>query len=118
MSKIHILESDNNYGYKVAIHFATPAGNNSVGESWKDCGLADGSIGSTVLTVGTAPGNITQTEYDSIIAGNTIEIIRTITPGTSPTNAAVEVLADIRISEYRASTASTLKYYGHTIAGA
>jgi hypothetical protein len=38
MSKIHILESDNNYGYKVAIHFATPAGNNAVGKSWKDCG--------------------------------------------------------------------------------
>ena len=115
MSKIHILDSDNNYGYRVAIHFATPVGNNSVGESWKDCGLADGSIGSTILEVGTAPGNITQTEYDSIIAGDTIEIIRTVTPGTSPTNVAVNALADIRISEYQASMASILKYYGHTI---
>ncbi len=115
MSKVHILESDNNYGYKVAIHFATPVGNNSVGESWKDCGLADGSIGSTVLKVGTAPGNVTQAEYDSIIAGNTIEIIRTITPGTTPTNAAVEELVDIRISEYQASMSNILKYYGHTI---
>lgn len=118
MSKIHLLGSDNNYGYKVAIHFATPAGNNSVGESWKACGLAEGSTGTTILTVGTAPGNITQTEYDSIIAGDTIEIIRTIMPGTSPTNAAVEALVDIRISEYQASMASTLKYYGHTITGA
>lgn len=118
MSKIHILGSDNNYGYKVAIHFATPTGNNSVGKSWKACGLAGGMIGTTILEVGADPGNITQTEYDSIIAGDTIEIIRTIMPGTSPTNAAVEVLADIRISEYQASMASTLKYYGHTIAGA
>ena len=72
-------------------------------------------IGTTTLEVGTAPGNITQAEYDSIIAGDLIEIVRTITPGASPSNDAVETLADIRISEYQAGMASTLKYYGHTI---
>lgn len=116
--KIHILESDNNFGYKIAIHFATPIGNNSVGNSWKACAMSNGSIGETTLEVGTAPGNITQAEYDSIVAGDTIEIIRTITPGINPTAAAVEALVDIWIAEYQASTANTLKYYGHTISEA
>jgi len=115
--KIHILESDNDNSYKVAIHFATPSGNNTVGMSWKECALASGIIGSTSLEVGTAPGNITQAEHDSITAGDTIEIIRTITPGLESTNAAVVALANIMINEYQANMARILKYYGHTITG-
>jgi len=40
MSKIHVLESDDGYAYKVAIHSPIPAGNNAAGRSWKDCALA------------------------------------------------------------------------------
>jgi len=118
MSKIHILESNNNFGYKVAIHFSTPAGNNSVGKSWKSCALASGSTGSTVLSVGAEPGNITQSEYDSIIAGDTVECIETISPGVNPTNAAVEHLVDIYIVDWKAYMTRVLKYYGHKIEGA
>jgi hypothetical protein len=113
--KIHILESDNDNSYKVAIHFATPAGNNEVGLSWKDCGLASGITGSTSLEVGTAPGNITQAEYDSITAGDTIEIIRSINPGLDPSNATVVDACNICIGEYEADMARILRYYGHTI---
>lgn len=112
--KIFILEQ-NNRRYKVAIHFTTPSGNNSAGLTWKACALANGSIGSTILEVGTAPGNITQEEHAGIIAGDTIEIIRTIAPGTNPTNASVNALCNILITEYQASMTSNLKYYGHTI---
>jgi hypothetical protein len=71
--------------------------------------------GATILEVGTAPGNILQAEYDSIIAGDTVEIIRSINPGMTPTNAAVEDLCDIQMSNWIADSARILKYYGHTI---
>ena len=115
MSKIHILESDNDNGYRAVIHFAVAAGNNAVGLSWQACGLASGKTGTTAMTVGTDPGDITQTEYNSIIAGSTAEIVRTINPGMSPTNAAVEAMCDIEIAEWNADTGRILKYYGHKI---
>lgn len=117
MSKIHILESDNSHSYKVAIHFATPAGTNPCGFSWKECGLNSGFIGATSLVVGTGPGNITQAEHDSIIAGNTVEILMSVSPGLTPSNAAVEALCDILIAAWNEDTARVLKYYGHNIEG-
>ena len=110
--KIHILESNN--GYKVVIRFATLAGNNEIGLSWKSVGLASGMIGSTTLEVGTDPSNITQAEHDSIIAGDIIEIVKTIVTGEA-TNDAVEELADVAISEAQTGMASKLRYFGHTI---
>ena len=115
MSKIHILESDNSHSYNVAIHFDTPAGNNSVGCSWKACGLESGMSGTTVLEIGTEPSNITQAEYDSIIAGDTIEIVESISPGVNPTNANVEALCDIQIATWNNNVARILKYFGHEI---
>jgi len=115
MSKVHILNSDNAVSYRVAIHFATPAGDNSVGYSWKSCGLESGLTGTTILEVGTEPGNVTQAEYDSIIAGNTVEIVKSINPGLSPTDAAVEELCDILITMWNEDASRILKYYGHKI---
>lgn len=110
--KIHILEKINN-SYRVAIHFAIPTGNNSVGKSWKSVGLASGKTGSTCLEVGTEPSNITQTEHDSILAGDIIEIVRVI--DTPATETAVNKLADILINEYKENLSNSLKHYGHTI---
>ena len=118
MAKIHILESDNNFGYKVAIHFPTPAGSNAIGVSWKSCAIQSGSIGTTVLSIGTEPANITQAEYDSILSGDTVEIIKTVNVGVNPSNTSVEHLVDICITEWETSMAKTLKYYGHVIEGA
>ena len=42
MTKIYILESDNDYSYKVVIHFSTLLGNNEVGISWKSAELEPG----------------------------------------------------------------------------
>lgn len=117
MPKIHVLESNNGFAYKIAIHFDVPVGTNEIGLTWKACGLASNMTGSTVLTVGTEPGNITQAEHDSIVAGDTIEIVEIIQPGLDPTNGGVEALADIRIDEWEADMGRILKYYGHTIAG-
>ena len=115
MSKIHILNSDNAVSYRVAIHFATPSGNNTIGKSWKACALANADIGSTILEVGTGPGDVAQAEYDDIIAGDVVELVRFIKPGLDPTNAAVEALCDIEIASWQADLARVLKYYGHTI---
>lgn len=114
MSKIHVL-SAYNYFYKIAIHFSTPTGNNTVGLSWKACALSSGDIGSTQLSIGTAPGEITQTEYDSIVGGDTIELIKFIKVGSSPTNTMVENIADILINEFNSNIVVKLKYFGHKI---
>ena len=115
MSKVHILNSDNAVSYRVAIHFATSSGNNTIGQSWKACALANADIGSTILEVGTGPGDVTQAEYDDIIAGDIVEIVRSIKPGLNPTNVAVEALCDIEIATWEADMVRVLKYYGHTI---
>jgi hypothetical protein len=117
MSKIHILESDNGWGYRVAIHFDTPAGNNAVGYTWKACGLKSGLIGSTILDVGTNPSNITQIEHDNILAGDIVEIVYTISPGVNPTNVTVVALCDILIATSNEHMARVLKYFGHKIEG-
>jgi len=117
MSKIHILESDNGWSYKVAVHFATPAGSNSVGYSWKECGIRAGLIGSTILEKGTAPSDLTQAEYNSIISGDTIEIVGYVNSGLDPTNAAIEALCDIMIAEWKEDSMRILKYFGHKIEG-
>ena len=113
--KIFILESDNANSYKVAIHFTTPAGNNTAGMSWKACALRSGSIGTTILNVGTEPGDISQAEHDSIISGDTIEIIRSINPGLDPSNTSVVDACNVCVAEYHADMARILKYYGHVI---
>lgn len=107
--------SDNNQSYEIAIHYPTPSGSNTIGETWKACGLASGLIGATVLEVGTGPSNITQAEYDDIIAGDVIELFRSATVGTSPTNAMIDALADIFITEANNNLSRLLKYFGHTI---
>lgn len=116
MSKIHILEADN-FSYKVAMHYAMPVGNNSVGISWKDAAMASGRAGTTSLIVGTSASNITQVEYDNLITGDIIEIIETVDVGTNPSDESVELLCDVLIAEWQAKMSQTLKYYGHTIEG-
>ena len=117
MAKIHVLESDDGYAYRVVIHFPVPTGNNAAGRSWKQCALAAGMTGETILEVGDAPGNISQAEYDSIIAGDTVEIVRTINPGLNPSVSAVESLVDIHIAEWKKHAQRVLKYYGYEIGG-
>lgn len=113
MAKIHVLDGSN-YQYRIVAHFPVPEGNNTVGNSWKSCLLASHPP-TPVLPVGIGPGTITQNEYDDIMAGDVLEIIRTIATGTTPTNTTVIKLVDKNIAEYLSSLASILKYYGHTI---
>lgn len=116
MSKVHILEF-NNYSCKIAIHFPVPTGTNSAGFSWKAVGLSSSQTGTTILIMGNDPGEITQAEYDSIINGDTVEIIKQIDPGLTPSNISVNKICDVLISMWKQDMANNLKYYGHTIEG-
>ena len=115
MSRVHVRNSDGNSGYNIVIHFPVSTDNNAVGRSIKSCALANGLTGHTGLVVGTAPGDISQGEYDQLIAGDIVEINKTIHPGINPTNASVNVLADILVNEFTTNMTHVLKYYGHTI---
>lgn len=109
MSKIHALEGDGNLTYCV-IHFAMPSGSNSAGKTWKAVGLASGYTGVTSRVVGTGPGQLTQAEYDSIIAGNTAEI-----SGSTNADKTVDEInawADSQIIAWQGQMASKLKWFG------
>lgn len=115
MSKIHVLESDGGGNYRIIIHVAVPAGNNSAGVSWKNCVLATRVGGSTSLPVGAGPGEITQTEKDSITSGDVIEIstvIKAESGGATPES--LERMVDQEALSYKQELMARLKYYGYT----
>ena len=119
MAKIHVLKADNNGKYSVVIHTPTPAGNNSVGESWKNAGLQGGDLGKTAMTVGTGPGQTTQIEFDSIINGDVMEFQGSFlaeSGGTSTPEiiAALTQMVDQRIIEEKTRLQRVYKYFGHT----
>ncbi len=112
MSKIHVLENTNKK-YKVVLHFTVPTGNNSAGNSWKDCALAQG-LGATVMQEGYGVGQITPAEKNSIVAGDVIEVTDTILAESG--NASVESLdemADKIIAEKKKTLQEKYKYYGY-----
>lgn len=114
--KVIILESNNN-SYKVAIHFATPINDNTAGKSLKSCAIKSKLIGTTQLTTGIEPGDISIIEHDNIISGDVIEIIRTIEPGRNPTKNDIISLAKIKVDEYKSEMEQKLKYYGYMVEG-
>jgi len=119
MAKIHVLKANESGMYRVVIHTPTPAGTNSVGELWKDAGLRGGDLGSTVLVVGTGPGEITQPESDAIIAGDTMELSASflIESGGSTNPELITTLtqmADDFIDERKLRLQRKYKYYGYS----
>lgn len=112
MSKIHILDAQN-WTYNVVLHTSTPTGNNSAGKSWVDILIAIGI--QTSMTVGTDPGQITQTEADAIAAGTTMEIAASIlaeSGGATP--ASLDDMTDRIIQVEKQKLQLQYKYYGYT----
>jgi len=109
MSKMHILASDGNR-YDVIVHFAMPTGNNSASKTWKSVALASGATGTTSRTVGTNPGQITQVEYDAILAGDTAEIQIQVNDNATADEA--NAIADAAIAAWKADMQRKLKWYG------
>ena len=117
MAKIHIMEQSGSDDFRVVLHFPVPSGSNSAGKTWKSVMLACGRTGSTSMTEGAGPGQITTVEKATIVAGDTFELqtsIRAMSSGGGST-AVVEGMADILINECKTEIARTYKWYGLTI---
>lgn len=122
MSKVHVLSADHTVktskiysSYNVVIHTATPAGNNSVGFTWKAVGLSAGILGKTVMTVGTNPGQISSAESTLVLAGDIMEITAIIlVENAHATPASIDDMANKIISDYQTKISRELKYFGYT----
>jgi len=113
MSKIHVRTNINGK-YAVTIHFNTPSGNNSAGNSWKDCLVSD-ERNTTSMTEGSGVGQISITEMNSIIAGSKIEIVESLrVESGGATTASLDELADTAINAAKSSLQARYKYYGYT----
>ena len=114
MSKIHVLETNAGEA-RVVLHSAMPAGNNSVGVSWKDAALNSGQQGTTVLMEGTGAGQITTAELADVTAGDVLEVAGTIPVDSGGgTAASINEMADLIINSYKGTMQVVLKYFGYT----
>jgi hypothetical protein len=117
MSKIHVLEGAGHNLFTVVVHANTPAGNNSAGTSWADA-IKNSGRATSILTVGTGPGQIQQNEMNSITNGAIIE--GSFQWGDDPawSNAQRTADLDIRaqqlVDELLARYSQELKYFGFT----
>jgi hypothetical protein len=115
--KLHVLTGDLANTYRIVVHQATPATSNVPGFTLTELLVATGR-NTSVLTVGTGPGQTTQLEMDGILAGTIMEGVFAFTdiPGmtNAQRNAALDAEATQTISTMIARLNSELKYYGAT----
>lgn len=117
MAKIHVLSGSGNNVFTVVVHATTPVGNNSAGTAWTDAVKNSGNA-TSILTVGTGPGQIVQNEMNQITNGTLIE--GSFQWGDDPawSNAERQADLDLRasqlVAELLAQYAQELKYFGFT----
>lgn len=113
MSKLHVLAGKDNT-YTIVVHGAV-SGSNSAGKTWASVLVASGR-NTSVLNVGTGPGETDQTEMDSIIAGTTMEGVFAFTDNPSwnstQRNAELDAQATSCLAQTTARLTSELKWYG------
>ena len=113
-TKIWILEADANENYQCVIHTPTPAGNNSAGFTWVSC-LVNAGLNTTILPVGSGAGQQLQAEHDAVVAGTTIELVKTFSIAGANVNATqVAVIRDQAATDYLNYLARVLKWYGYS----
>ena len=104
MADIHVMSNVGYSRYRCVLHDTVPPGNNRAGFLWKDVLLNAGITGSSSMTVGTGAGQITQAEYDLVVAGDLLELVTTLNSqgAADPTSVlisnAVRVMDDYRES--------------------
>lgn len=88
MADMHVL-TGNGGTYRVALHFAVPAGNNSAGIAWSDALVNSGIGGTTELPDGDGTGGtIGATEKAAVQAGTIFERIPELRIESSGTSGA------------------------------
>jgi hypothetical protein len=116
MAALHVLEGDG-IRYRVVAHTATPAGNNTAGNSWKNCLLSAG-LNTTTLAEGVGVGQITAAEKAQVVAGDVIEMVFTIDVPTVGTNGnklvAVQNAVAKMQADYLAQLQERFRYFGYT----
>ena len=116
MSKIHATTYDTSGNCFGFIHAPIPAGNNSVGNSWKAVWLAAGK-NTTGMVTGTGIGQILAAEAAQIASGDVIEVPASIPQSViSQGAAAIDTFANTLIASYIASFKQQYPYYGWTSA--
>jgi hypothetical protein len=117
--KLHVLDGNYTGNFQIVVHGATPAGNNSAGFSWQSVILASNK-NTSVLTVGSAPGQTTQAEMDAILAGTVLEGVFEFTDNAAWTNQQrideLNLQATQCFNNVLNRYAQQLKWYGSTIA--
>lgn len=116
MSKIHVL-AGNGGTYNLIIHTNTPAGINTVANSWKACIIAAGIAKTSSMDVGTGVGQITSSEAASILAGDVLEFSASIAnnaDGAAPSSGQLTTFADNYITNKFNELQVALKFYGYT----
>lgn len=117
MAKIHVLQGGTSNVYTVVVHANTPAGNNSAGVAWADA-IKNSGRATSILTVGTGPGQIQNSEMNSITNGQIIE--GNFQWGDDPSWDNTQRLADLDlratqlVNELLDRYGKELKYFGFT----
>lgn len=115
MSNIHVLTGDTKNRYTIVVHVATPAGNNAAGVPWSQAIINSGR-NTSVMLVGTGPGQIASAELAQITAGTLIESVLLWDDDPALTNA--QRVADVTLrstqlsNETLARYGAELKYFG------
>lgn len=122
MAGEHVFEQPQKDRFRMVMHVDMPGGNNSAGESWADA-LEHASVSKStclsrstwegeVETVGI--GQISDAEYDEIMAGTKLEVCGIVKLDDDPSPVAVNILAERLWNDWSARMAETYRYYGHT----
>lgn len=117
MSSIHVLSGNGNNLYTAVMHIPTPAGNNGAGVPWA-IALVNSGMAKTIMTPGTAAGQISTSEKAQIDAGTVIEVVTQWQD--DPTFTTQQRLDDFTLRTSQASTARLnllaiqLAYFGYT----
>lgn len=112
MALVHVLTGDGDR-CTCTVHKAMPTGNNSKSVSWSDCFVGAG-LNTSVMTVGTGSGQITQAELDDIEAGTTFEVVCKINVGKCADDTALGDLATQEFDKQVARLKEQYKYFGHS----
>lgn len=118
MADIHVLAGNGLRHWTLAFHFAVPDQTNSVNVNYRTALINSGIGGTSAMTEGTGPGQITTAELALIEAGELCEFILSFLAESGATNNA-ELLAAIRAeyAKYEAPVLNHLKkklrYYGY-----
>ncbi len=119
MSDIHVLENNGANGWRVVLHIPIPNTNNDASINYRTALVNSGLGGSSILSEGTGPGQITAAELASITSGALYEVVQIVlleTGGVSAPNRRSMIRSEyIRAKDAaEALIQQKLRYFGYT----